>query len=92
MSKLGDELIQSLKEALAHAQGDGPGVVHARRVPGTHQPRPLAHSLRLWRGRGPGRDRSEKGAFAPRGPDGPPDPRRAPRRTASTRRDNAIVS
>ena len=29
MSKLGDELIQSLKEALAHAQGDGPGVVHA---------------------------------------------------------------
>ena len=33
MSKLGDELIQSLKEALAHAQGDGPGVVHAPESP-----------------------------------------------------------
>ena len=28
MSKLGDELIQSLKEALAHAKGEGPTVVH----------------------------------------------------------------
>ena len=36
MSKLGDELIQSLKEALAHAQGDGPGVVHAPESP--HSP------------------------------------------------------
>ena len=33
MSKLGDELIQSLKEALAHAQDDGPGVVHAPESP-----------------------------------------------------------
>ena len=29
MSKLGDDLIQSLKEALAHARGDGPGTEHA---------------------------------------------------------------
>ena len=38
MSKLGDELIQSLKEALAHAQGDGPGVVHAPESPHAHGP------------------------------------------------------
>ena len=29
MSKFSDDLIQSLKEALAHAKGGGPGVVHA---------------------------------------------------------------
>ena len=28
MSKLGDDLIQSLKEAVAHAKGDGPGTGH----------------------------------------------------------------
>ena len=30
MSKFGDDLIQSLKEALAHARGDGPGSEHVR--------------------------------------------------------------
>ncbi len=29
MSKLGDDLIQSLKEAVAHAKGEGPGTEHA---------------------------------------------------------------
>ena len=29
MSTFGDDLIQSLREALAHAKGDGPAVVHA---------------------------------------------------------------
>ena len=29
MSTFGDDLIQSLHEALAHAKGDGPAVVHA---------------------------------------------------------------
>ena len=28
MSRLGGDLIRSLKEALAHAKGDGPGTVH----------------------------------------------------------------
>lgn len=28
MSRLGDDLIRSLKEALAHAKGEGPGIVH----------------------------------------------------------------
>ena len=28
MSKLSDDLIQSLKEAVAHAKGDGPGTEH----------------------------------------------------------------
>ena len=28
MSTFGDDLIQSLTEALAHARGDGPGIVH----------------------------------------------------------------
>ena len=28
MSRHGDDLIRSLKEALAHAKGDGPGTVH----------------------------------------------------------------
>jgi len=28
MSKFGDDLIQSLKEALAHARGDGSGTEH----------------------------------------------------------------
>lgn len=28
MSKFGDDLIQSLKEALSHARGDGPGTEH----------------------------------------------------------------
>ena len=30
MGTFGDDLIQSLHEALAHAKGDGPTVVHAR--------------------------------------------------------------
>ena len=29
MSTFGDDLIQSLKEALAHAKGDGPAILHA---------------------------------------------------------------
>ena len=29
MSKLGDDLIESLKEAVAHAKGAGPGIEHA---------------------------------------------------------------
>jgi putative transcriptional regulator len=29
MSKFGDDLIQSLSEALAHAKGKGPAIVHA---------------------------------------------------------------
>ena len=29
MTKLGDDLVQSLNEALAHAKGEGPGIVHA---------------------------------------------------------------
>ena len=29
MSKLGDDLIQSLKEAVDHAKGEGPGIKHA---------------------------------------------------------------
>ena len=29
MSTFGEDLIQSLSEALAHAQGEGPAVVHA---------------------------------------------------------------
>lgn len=29
MSTFGDELIQSLNEALAHAKGEGPAIVHA---------------------------------------------------------------
>ena len=33
MSKLGDDLIQSLKEAVAHAKGDGPGTEHAPTSP-----------------------------------------------------------
>ena len=28
MSTYGDDLIQSLKEAVAHARGEGPGIVH----------------------------------------------------------------
>ena len=49
MSKLGDELIQSLKEALAHAQGDGPGVVHAPESP--HRTRDRLQATRSGRGR-----------------------------------------
>ena len=33
MSTFGDDLIQSLREALAHAKGDGPAVVHAPMTP-----------------------------------------------------------
>ena len=33
MSTFGDDLIQSLNEALAHAKGDGPAILHA---PVTH--------------------------------------------------------
>ena len=33
MSTFGDDLIQSLHEALAHAKGDGPAVVHAWTAP-----------------------------------------------------------
>ena len=29
MSTFGDDLIQSLNEALAHAKGEGPAIVHA---------------------------------------------------------------
>lgn len=29
MSKLGDDLIKSLKEAVDHAKGEGPGIEHA---------------------------------------------------------------
>ena len=33
MSAFGDDLIQSLSEALAHARGDGPALVHAPVTP-----------------------------------------------------------
>ena len=33
MSTFGDDLIGSLHEALAHAKGDGPAVVHAPMIP-----------------------------------------------------------
>ena len=33
MSKFGEELIQSLDEALAHAKGEGPAIVHAPITP-----------------------------------------------------------
>ena len=33
MSELGDDLIQSLKEAVAHAKGEGPGTEHAPERP-----------------------------------------------------------
>ena len=33
MSTFGDDLIQSLREALAHAKGDGPAVVQAPMTP-----------------------------------------------------------
>lgn len=33
MSTLGDNLIRSLKEAVAHANGDGPGMVHEPESP-----------------------------------------------------------
>ena len=33
MSTFGDDLIRSLHEALAHAKGDGPAVVHAPMIP-----------------------------------------------------------
>ena len=33
MSTFGDDLIQSLNEALAHARGEGPAIVHAPVTP-----------------------------------------------------------
>ena len=33
MSTFGDDLIQALDEALAHAKGDGFGIVHAPMAP-----------------------------------------------------------
>ena len=30
ISKLGDDLIESLKEAVAHTKGNDPGIVHSR--------------------------------------------------------------
>ncbi len=33
MSTFGDDLIQAMSEALAHAQGDGPAIVHAPLAP-----------------------------------------------------------
>ena len=33
MSTFGDDLIQSLNEALAHAKGDGPAILHAPVTP-----------------------------------------------------------
>lgn len=33
MSRFGEDLIQSLNEALAHAKGEGPAVVHAPMTP-----------------------------------------------------------
>ena len=33
MSKLGNDLIQSMNEAVAHAKGDGPATEHAPRSP-----------------------------------------------------------
>ncbi len=33
MSKFGEDLIQSLNEALAHAKGEGPAIVHAPVTP-----------------------------------------------------------
>ena len=41
MSTFGDNLIQAMTEALAHAKGEGPAVVHAPVVP--RQVRELAH-------------------------------------------------
>lgn len=33
MTRFGDDLIQALEEALAHAKGDGPAIVHAAVTP-----------------------------------------------------------
>ena len=33
MSKFGEDLIQSLNEALAHAKGEGPAIVHTPGAP-----------------------------------------------------------
>ena len=33
MTRFGDDLVQSLNEALAHARGEGPATVHAPAVP-----------------------------------------------------------
>ena len=33
MSTFGEELIQSMKEALAHANGGGPAIVHVQLTP-----------------------------------------------------------
>ena len=33
MSTFGEDLIQSLNEALAHAKGEGPAIVHAPVIP-----------------------------------------------------------
>ena len=35
MSTFGDDLVRSLKEAVAHAKGKGPGIVHAPMSPRT---------------------------------------------------------
>ena len=47
MSTFGDDLIQSLNEALAHAKGDGPAILHApvtaREV---REPRETSHRRR----------------------------------------------
>ena len=33
MTRFGDDLVQSLNEALAHARGEGPATVHAPTAP-----------------------------------------------------------
>ena len=48
MSTFGDDLIQSLNEALAHAKGDGPAILHAPVTP--REVRNVQASLRRrWR-------------------------------------------
>ena len=47
MGRLGDDLIQSLKEVLAHAKGEGGGIEHALASPcgpGAAEPDATAHT------------------------------------------------
>ena len=44
MSSFGDDLIQALGEALAHAKGEGPAIMHR---PGQHDPKAIRKRAKL---------------------------------------------
>ena len=48
MTTFGDDLVQSLREALAHAKGDGPAIVHPAVSP-ARSARRSASPRRRWR-------------------------------------------